>query len=201
VQPETPQGETPVVTEPKTNANPAPQVPDPEVERLRKEAEQQKMRANQLENQLKAKEDAEAAAEAKQLEEQNKYKELYEKSEAEKAALKEAQDKREQEAALKAEQAKVFAEFPDEVRSLAEEVGLNLTDTDEDTVAEFKAKLDKISTKIKAPKVTANNPGNPPSNVELTNLDFHAIAADPVKFAEYMAKNSKGVAQMMRPQA
>lgn len=207
MQPETPKGETPVVTDPKTNANPtppAPQVPSvdtAEVERLRKEAEQATMRANQLANQLKAKEDAEAEAKAKELEEQNKYKDLFEQEKAKRQEIEAAKEKADRDTAIKAEQDKVFSEYPDEVKSLAEEVGLNLTDTEDDTIAAFKSKLDNISSKIKAPKVTPNNPGNQAPKTDLTPQETYEMLRDPVKFSEYMRKNSKGVASMMRPVA
>lgn len=200
--PETPIGETPVVTDPKNNANPvvtpAVNTPDPEVERLRKEAEQATMRANQLANQLKAKEDAEAAARAKDLEEQNKFKDLYEDEKAKRLKAESDKEAADRQTAIKAESDKLFNEFPKEVRELADDTGLTLTDTDDDTVAAFKDRLDRISKKVGVQKITPNNPGNPtPSSVVSPN-DMHAIMSDPVKFAEYVQKNLKTVAPMMR---
>ena len=205
-EPATPaEGETPVVTEPKTNANPTPATPavdTAEVERLRKEADQAKMRANQLENELQAKRDAEAAQEAKKLEEQNKFKELYEKKDAEVRELKEAQEKAQKAAELKETSDKIFSEQPAEVQRLAEKVGLSLTDTDDESVEAFKAKLEDIRAEIKAPKVTPNNPGNTqPAQSQMTNQDIADMLRDPQKFTEYLQKNLPGVAGMMsKPQ-
>lgn len=202
MQPETPNGETPVVTDPKTLPNPTPapqaQAPDPEIERLRKEAEQQKMRANQLENQLADKEKAEQDALDEKLKEQNKYKDLYEQEKTRREEIETAAEKAARESAVKAESDKLFGEYPEAVRALADDVGLKLEDADEDTVAAFKTKLESISGKIKQPKVTANNPNvNTPQQPETTSQEMHEIMRDPAKFQEYLQKNFKGVSTMM----
>lgn len=202
MDPATPTGETPGTTDPKTNAIPAvtPTVntPDPAVEELRKKAEQAEMRANQLQNQLKAKEDADAAAAAAKLVEQNEYKTLYEQTQAKLTEAQTAQAQAEKATALKVETDKLFADYPDEVRNLAKDVGLTLTDTDEDTTTAFKEKLDKISGSIKAPKVTPNNPGNPtvPTEAEMSPQELQALMRDPVKFQAYLDKNYKGISNM-----
>lgn len=71
----TPTGEQPATP---TDTKPEPQQPqsNPELEALRKELNQAKMRENQLINQRKAEE-------TKRLEEQNNFKELYEQTQAE----------------------------------------------------------------------------------------------------------------------
>lgn len=198
MQPETPTGETPVVTDPKTNANPTPVVDLSEVEKLRKEREQAEMRANQLANQLKAKEEAEAAAKAKQLEEQNQFKDLYEQEKAKRLEAEAETERKEHEAAVKAEEDKVFAAFPDQVKVLADKLGITLADADDSTVEAFKAKLDEIKGSIAQPKVAPNNPGNRAPAPELSQDDFRATLSDPAKFAEYAQKNLKTVAPMMR---
>jgi len=198
------EGETVVVEPPKNDATTTVTPPvektvdNSEVERLRKEVEQVTMRSNQLANQLKAKEDAEAAEKAKQLEEQNEFKTLYEQEKAKREEIETAQAQAEKAATLKAESDKLFATYPEQVKTLAEEVGLSLTDTDEDTVAAFKQKLDKISGSIAAPKVTPNNPGVQTPKTDITPQDLHEIMKDPVKFDEYVKKNFKGIASMTR---
>lgn len=202
---DTPTGETVVVEEPKNNATPTVTPPvekpvDPELEKARKEAENATLRANQLQNQLKAKEDADAAAEAKRLEENNEFKTLYEQSEEKRKALETAQAQAEKTASIKTEADKIFAEYSPEVKALADEVGLTLADTDDTTTEDFKSKLDKISESIKAPKVTANNPGTPGSGASdpIGAMELQGIMRDPVKFQEYLDKNFKGISGMKR---
>lgn len=203
MQPETPTGETPVATDPKTQANPtpAPQTPavDPAVEELRKKAEQAEMRANQLQNQLKAKEEAEQAAKDKELEEQNQYKDLYEQEKAKREEVEAERAKAEKEAALKAESEKLFADYPAQVKEIAEVTGLTLVDTDDASIAAFKVKLDKLKPQVSGGTVTPNNPGTPTPVQEISNQDLAEIMKDPAKFQEYLQKNSKGMASMIRP--
>jgi len=203
VQPETPSGETQVVTDPKTNvtptATPPSQTVDPAIEELRKKAEQAEMRANQLANQLKAKDDAEAAAQAKQLEEQNQYKTLYEQEKAKRTQIEADGAAAEKAATLKTEADKLFAQYPEQVRSLAQEAGMTLSDTDEASIDLFKQRLDKVNGFIKSPKVGPNNPGQPNTgSPDMSPMDYHAMLNDPKKFEEYLKKNTKGIASMMR---
>lgn len=204
MQPATPTGETQVVTDPKTNANPTVTQPsqtvDPAMEELRKKAEQAEMRANQLANQLEAKTKAEAEAEAKKLEESNQFKTLYEQEKAKREAAEAAQAEALKQATLKAKAEEVFAEFPTEVRTLAQETGLTLADAEEDAVAAFKAKLEKVSSLIKQPKVTANNPGNattPTAQQPANPEEMKAMLNDPKRFEEYLRKNTSGIASML----
>lgn len=202
MQPETPSGETQVVTDPKTNATPTatqPSAVDAQLERLRKEAEQATMRANQLANQLKAKEEAEAAAKAAELEEQNKFKDLYEQEKAKRLAVETAQAEAERKASLKEAADKLFAQYPEQVKSLAEKTGMTLTGADEDDIAAFKARLDEVNSLVKQPKVTANNPGERSATTEMTPMDTHAMLNDPKKFEEYLKKNNPGISAMMKP--
>jgi chromosome segregation ATPase len=201
VQPETPQGETQVVTDPKTNANPTVQTPaaNPELEAARKRAEQAEMQANMLRNQLAAREKAEAESKARELEEQNQFKTLYDQEKARREAIEAAQAEAERKAALKEETNKVLSQYPDAVKSLAETTGLSLTDIDDASVEAYKTKLDKIKAQIPQAKVTANNPSSTtPTITELTGQDIHTLMKDPKKFEEYLRKNSKGIASMLR---
>jgi hypothetical protein len=201
---DTPTGET-VVPEPLKNdvqppATPAMDKPaeDSEVEKLRKQLLQEQMEKNQLRNKLEAEEKAKAEAAAKELEEQNKYKDLWEQSQAKLTEIETAKEKEEREAALKAESDKLFAEYPEQVKVLAEEAGMSLSDTDEATVAAFKAKLDKVSGLVAQPKVTPNNPGNPATKTDMSQDDLRAIMRDPARFEKYVKENFKGIASLTR---
>jgi chromosome segregation ATPase len=200
-EPATPQGETQVVTDPKTNANPTVQTPaaNPELEAARKRAEQAEMQANMLRNQLAAREKAEAESKARELEEQNQFKTLYDQEKARREAIEAAQAEAERKATLAEETNKLLSQYPDAVKSLAETTGLSLTDIDDASVEAYKAKLDKIKAQIPQAKVTANNPSSTtPTITELTGQDINTLMKDPKKFEEYLRKNSKGIASMLR---
>ena len=163
---DTPNSET--VVEPKNDATPsAPQpvvntVDTAEVERLKKEAAQAQMRANQLENELKKREAAEEAAKLKQLEENNEWKSVAEQNRIKLEALEAEREADERAKELAAAKQEVFKEFPAEVIELAEETGLNLSDVTDDAKEALKAKLEKIQSRVVTNKpVTPNNPANP----------------------------------------
>jgi hypothetical protein len=206
---DTPNGETVVVEPPKNDATtPATppledKSPEPsEVDKLQKQLDQERMEKNLLRNKLEAEEKAKAEAKDKELAEQNKFKDLYEQTQAKLAEKEAAEDKAARDAELKAESDKVFAEFPEQVKALAEEAGMNLADTDEETVTAFKAKLEKISGLVVQPKVTPNNPGTTPVVAsELSPQQLHETLSDPVKFEAYIKKNHPGMASMTKPVA
>ena len=163
---DTPNSET--VVEPKNDATPsvpAPQVntvDTAEVERLKKEAAQAQMRANQLQNMLDKKAAEEEAARLKQLEENNEWKSIAEQNRAKLEALEAEREAEERSKELAAAKQEVFKEFPAEVIEIAEETGLGLTDATEEEKANLKAKLERIQTKVVTSKpVTPNNPANP----------------------------------------
>lgn len=163
---DTPNSET--VVGPKNDATPsvpAPQVntvDTAEVERLKKEAAQAQMRANQLENELRKREAAEEAARLKQLEENNEWKSVAEQNRAKLEALEAEREAEERSKELAAAKQEVFKQFPAEVIELAEETGLSLSDATEDAKEALKAKLEKIQSKVVTSKpVTPNNPANP----------------------------------------
>jgi chromosome segregation ATPase len=162
---DTPTGET-VTPEALSNevtpvATPAVNAPDQaEVERLKKEAEQATLRANQLANQLKAKEDAEAAAKAKALEEQNQFKDLYEQEKAKREAFEQEQQEAQTRAELAAQEKAIFDKFDAEVVELAKDTGLTLTSLDD--ADGLTAKLEKIAAKVTSQaRITPNNPAAP----------------------------------------
>lgn len=132
-----------------------------EVERLRKEAQQQTMRANQLQKDLEARKKADEEARQKQLEENEQFKDLWEKEKAEKEALISEREANRRKAELQAETNNLFKDYSPAVQKLATTAELSLSDDSDEAKAELKTKLDTFSSEIGSPKVEANNP--PPS--------------------------------------
>lgn len=163
---DTPNSETVVASKnDATPSVPAPQVntvDTAEVERLRKEAAQAVMRANQLQNALDKKTAEDDAAKLKQLEENNEWKAVAEQNRAKLEAMETEREQEQRAKELAAAKQEVFKSFPAEVIELAEETGLSLSDSTEEAKEALKAKLEKISARVvtKAP-VTPNNPANP----------------------------------------
>lgn len=205
MDPDTPKpGETGTPKAPENNTQ--PQAPtsgnasDTAVEQLRKEKEQAEMRANQLANQLKTREEADAAAAAKKLEEQNEFKTLFEQEKAKRQALEAEQAEKARTKELADAKAEVLADYSDEVKALAEETGMTLADTDDASKAAFKEKLDKIDKRVSTnSKVTPNNPGTPNRTTELSPDQLRADLQDEQKFQEIIAQRP-GLAMMMKPQ-
>lgn len=205
---DTPNGET-VTPTPLENTNGQPATPvvekktdDGEVERLRKEAEQATMRANQLANQLKAKEDAEAAAEAKRLEQKEEFKTLYEQEKAKNEESARERAAEEQRKAVTEAAHGVLSDYSDDVKETAKDLGLDLTEVTDEAVAEFKGKLDKIQTRIgSSQRVTPNNPNAPSSKQDYSGEELRQILNDPVKRDAYYRQKNGVTAMMMNPQA
>lgn len=131
-----------------------------EVERLKKEAEQAKMRANQLENQLAEKTKAEEEARRKQLEENEEYKTLYERSEEARKRLEDEGKEATKKATLSSTQSAIFAKFPKEVVEVAETAGLSLSDDSEEAKQQLETKLKTLAEKVGPKRTpTGNNPG------------------------------------------
>jgi len=208
----TPTGETEVPSKndgtPQANPTAPTSVPAPEdktqesaVEELKKQLAQQEMRGNQLANQLKAKEDADAAAQAKELEEQNKFKDLYEQERVKREALEAETEEKEKNAEIEKSKQTILGEFNDEVKAVVEEAGMTLTDSDEVSVAAFKDKVEKISKRVGSPKVTHNNPNGGGSGEPLTGDALREVLQDEGKFHEYVMKNHPGIAAMTNPKS
>jgi len=174
---------------------------DGEVERLRKEAEQATMRANQLANQLKAKEDAEAAAKAKQLEEQNEYKTLYEQEKAKREEADREREAEEQRKAVTETRQNILSDYTDEVKEAAKDLGLDLTEVTDNAVTEFKGKLDKLQTRIGSQRVTPNNPGTPSPKKQVDREELRQILNDPVRRDAYFRAKGEVAAFGMDPAA
>lgn len=194
-------GETVAPVTPKNDATP-PVVPavvkteDNAVEELKKQLQQQELRANQLANQLKAKEEAEAKAKEKELEEQNQFKDLFEQEKAKREALEQEQETKAKQAELDKAKSEVLNGFSEEVKQSAEKLGLTLLDTDEASVEAFKEKLAVLGT-ANPPKVMPNNPA-PDSNtkVELTTEELRTVVDDDNAFHDLMMKKFPGIASM-----
>lgn len=167
-----------------------------EVEKLRKERDQAQMRANQLEKEKKQREDAEAAREAKKLEEQNEFKTLHEQEKAKREALETQIENEAKRKELDKAKATALTDYSDKVKEIAEETGLSLDSTDEAAVATFKEKLDKIQKMVGDGKVGPNNPGRPTGQPELSGDELKLALKDDTKFEEIISKR-KGIAMMM----
>lgn len=204
MDPATPKpGETGTPKAPENN----PQPPAPiqgnasdgvgEAEKLRKELEQARMRENQLLNEKKAADEAKAAADAKTLEEQNEFKTLYEQEKAKREAIESEKQADERRTELEKAKAEVLADYSDEVKALAEEAGMSLTDTDEDAKAAFKEKLDKVQKLVGATgKVTPDNPRTPSGQPELSQDEMRVALKNEQSFQEIISKRP-GLAMMM----
>lgn len=151
-------------TPPAAPATPAPaNVDNAEVERLRREKEQAEMRARQLENEKRDRDATDAEAKRKQLEEQDEYKQLYEKTQADLKALQDTQAAAERNTALSQATDGIFKDYPTEVVELAKTAGLGLSDDSDASQTALKEKLDAFKARI-APGSTApvasSNPGS-----------------------------------------
>lgn len=194
---DTPKGETVTPEALENNATPtaapvANAVDPAEVERLKKEAEQARMRANQLENELAQKKKAEEEAEAAKLEQNQEYKTLLEQERAKREELEREREAEVHAKELAAQKAEVLKDYPDEVKGLAEDAGIELADTTDEAVTAFKERLDRVSKHVNVASVTPNNPNAPtPAAGNLTPQEIHDMLQDPKKTDEYFKKNAK----------
>lgn len=193
VIPEAPSPDVKPVATPVVNA-----VDPAEVERLRKDKEKSDLRIRQLENEATARAKADDEAKAKDLEEQSKFKELYESEKSAKEELLTEKQTAEKQTAVKAEADKVLADFPDEVKALASDLGVALTDDSEEAIADYKTKLESAAKRVGA-KVTPNNPSAPQAPGKVTGPALRELMADPVKWDAYMRENYSTTAAMMTP--
>lgn len=196
-----------VVTEPLKNDASTPTTPpvvektteDSEVEKARKEVEQAKMEANMLRNKLAAKEKAEAETEAQKLVEKEEYKTLYEQTQAKLAEIEQERNADEQRKALTETSQNILADYSDEVKETAKELGLDLIEISDEAVTTFKEKLDKLQTRVSHQYVTPNNPGSPSGKQDYTGEELRKILADPVKRDAYYRAKDGVTAMMMEP--
>lgn len=197
-------GETQTPEAPK-NVTPAP-TPNPgneggnagEAEKLRKELEQARMREQQLLNEKKEREAEEDAKRQRKLEEDNQFKELFEQEKAKRESLESAKEAEERQKQVSEAKAKVFSDYSDEVKALAEDAGISLDSADETDIEAFTAKLDKIQAALGAnAKVTPNNPNRPNNKPALSQDELRVALKDPNSFAEIVAQRP-GIAAMMK---
>lgn len=173
---------------------------DGEVEKLRKEKEQAEMRANQLANQLKAREEADAEAKAKELEEQNKFKDLYEQERTKREAIESEREEAERKAELAKAKQDALSDYPDTVKTMAEKLGLDLTDSSETAVEEFKSKLNELKNGVgNTAKVSGNNQPNSSDNKgEMSADDLKIGLSDEKTFHEIVTSRFPGIASMTK---
>lgn len=196
-----PQAPSPDVTPPATppTANPVDQA---EVERLRRELEQKDLRNRQLENEKAEAVKAEEQRKAKELEDTQQFKTLYETEKAEKERLEREKTDADKKAEVKAEADKLLGEYSPEVRKLASEVGLNLTDTDDASKKVFTDKLEALNAPFGGKKVQPNNPPTQtPEAPSMGNADGiieAPLSQTPDKF-DKLIENMPGIASMMGP--
>lgn len=167
-----------------------------EAEKLRKELEQARMRENQLLNEKKERDAKEDAARAKKLEEDAEFKTLYEQEKAKREAVESERETENRRKELDQARSTALSEYSDDVKTLAEEVGLTLNSADESDVTAFKAKLDNLQKRVGTGKVGPNNPRASSGKVELSPDELKIALKDPAKFQEIVSQRP-GIAQMM----
>lgn len=146
------------VLENNTNPSTTPPQVNVDAEAIRKELEQERMRKNQLENELKKIREAQEEAKTKELADKEEYRTLYENERAERERLISEREQSDRQATLTREKETILAEFPEAVKEIAEETGLSLLDDSEESKELLKAKLTKIAERVGATaKVTPNN--------------------------------------------
>lgn len=152
-------------TPPQDNASAA------EVEQLRKAKEQSDLRIRQLENEKKARDDAEAEAQRKRLEEKDEWKQIAEQERIKREALETERETEQRSQQLTSATNQIFAEFPKDAVELAQEMGLTLADDSEAAREQFKTKLSNIAAKVSNQTTTTpNNPAAPPASADKAEL-------------------------------
>lgn len=172
---------------------------DTAVEELRKKLEQQEMRANQLANKLKAKEEAEEEATRKQLEQKEEFKSLYEQEQAKREELERTIEEEKKKKSLEKVSEGIFSEYSEDVRALADEVGLTLTDDSEEAQQLLKDKLDKINSKVvKTSEPKPNNPNPGQKTVTLDEGEIREALRSDEGFDELVRRRFPGISSMTK---
>lgn len=161
---DTPNGET-VTPESLSNdgilsTTPVVNVDTAEVEKLKKEAAQAQMAANQARNELDRIKQEQEAARQKQLLEKEEFKTLYEQTQSRLDEITNAQAAQERQAEITAATNDVFKDYSQDTIELAKLAGLGLSDDSDSAKAVLKEKLDAFQAKVgnNAPTVLSNNP-------------------------------------------
>jgi ElaB/YqjD/DUF883 family membrane-anchored ribosome-binding protein len=165
---DTPNGETvtpaALSNEPSTPAAPATDNSgQADVEQAKREAEQARLRANQLQNELDKIKQSQSDAQQKQLLEKEEFKTLYEQTQSRLKEIEDAQSAKERQSELSTATEAVFKDFPANVVEVAKTAGLGLSDDSEAAQAVLKDKLATIQKQVgsSTPAPTSNNPHNP----------------------------------------
>lgn len=202
------EGETVV---PKNDATVTPPAPTPtgddsveklkqQLEEERRAREQAEMRKNQLENEKKARDEAESERKARELEEQNQYKELFEQEKAKREALEAEEEEKARKEEINSTQTTVLGEFSEEVRELAKDAGISLSSTEATEVEAFKEKLTKISDRLtKTGAITPNNPAPKTEKIDLNQDELRETLQSEEAFHDLVTKKFPGIAAMTTP--
>lgn len=183
-----PEPVAPSATDPQGQAEPKNNgVSDAEAQ-LRRELEKAQMRANQLQNEAEARDKAEAEARRKQLEEQEEYKTLYEKTEAELRDIREKADADTRRKALADASQDVLKDYPTEVQEIAKTAGIGLSDDSEAGRTSLKVKLDAIKERVRP--VSTPSPSNPYNPAPASSDRKAVIEHDPEIGGSRMAYES-----------
>lgn len=175
---DTPNGETvtPLApsNEPGTPVAPSAVNNSADVENAKREAEQARIRANQLENENARLKAEQQDAQRKQLEEKEEFKTLYEQTQARLKEIEDANTAKEHSAQLQTATQEVLKDYPAAVVAIAKTAGLSLSDDSDAARAVLKAKLDEFKTQVGGnPAPRSNNPHQPtpvaPERTELVN--------------------------------
>lgn len=144
----------------------APEQGNAELDAIRKEAEQTKMRANQLANELAEAQKKIAEAETAKLQEKEDYKTLWEQANSRLQEQATAQEQATFKAEVAKKESEVTSQYPERVLEIAKTVGLTLDGVDEESATAFKAKLDKINDELgsSAKNRPENRGGNTDTN-------------------------------------
>lgn len=156
---DTPKSETATIEPVKNEAQVDVTTLANELAEAKRKAEQAEMRARQLENAEAARKKLDDEARNKKLEEDNEFRILYEREKEQRESLEHERELAEIKAAIDSAKKSVLSDFSDEVKEVAEAAGMTLSDDSEEAKAEFKAKLEVISSKIgnTEKKVIGNN--------------------------------------------
>lgn len=198
---DTPTGETASAApsnEPSTTTAPPQVNSSVDVEAAKREAEQARIRANQLQNQLDKIQKEQEAAQQKQLEEKEEFKTLYEQTQSRLKEIEETQSAQERAKELSAATEEVFKAYPTNVVELAKTAGLSLSDDSEAAQASLKEKLDAFQKQVgsSTPRPSANNPHTPaPAEPARAELLGRMKAGDATATSEFI-KNLPAVQRM-----
>lgn len=189
----------------KNESKPVSSDPTALQEQLDKERKQRDLdtqRIRQLENEKKAREDADAETERKKLEDDGENAELARREKERADAAEKALADRDLQEALTKGTAEVFAKYPKNIQRVAQTAGLSLTADTEEAKTALAEKMDALAKDINGnTKVRGNN--MPPENRQ--EDPDRALALKKLKFGDKskenmheLLKDNPGIAGMKR---